>query len=395
MTSAHRSGALPRIKDSMTPGAGGTTKQAAGDVNTSMSVSDFDLDEVLWAQALADLARARHPCCWSGRSPRDDGDGPPDITELLALLPGHARLVMGQECDCTCRVLAMVGDAVVKASAAPDRVIVVVAARKPALAHELGEQVLGKVTPPPEEELGDLPVGVWCRGEKGIDVNHVVTSVPRWIDIEENYPNATKANLDRLMRRSNDDQDTGGGRLILFHGPPGTGKTYAIRALMNEWRDWCSSELVVDPEIALHEYGYLHRLLAPNHTRSLHGTKPWRIVIAEDADRFIRADHRSSENGALDKLLNATDGILAQGSRTLFLLTTNIEIATINPALARPGRCLAVIPFEPFGLAEGRRWLGGPNSSLEGPATLAQLYEMKNGKKHPADRPKATYGQYL
>lgn len=67
-----------------TPGEGiGTTMQIAGDVNTSMSVSEFDPDEVFWAQALVDLARARHPCCWSGRSSPDDGDGPPEITNWM------------------------------------------------------------------------------------------------------------------------------------------------------------------------------------------------------------------------------------------------------------------------------------------------------------------------
>lgn len=78
------------------------------------------------------------------------------------------------------------------------------------------------------------------------------------------------------------------------------------------------------------------------------GRPRWRLVIAEDADHFIRLDNRSADNGMLDRRLRAMDGILAQGSWTVFLLTTNIELATVNRALSRPGRCLAVIPFETF-----------------------------------------------
>jgi AAA+ superfamily predicted ATPase len=39
-----------------------------------------------------------------------------------------------------------------------------------------------------------------------------------------------------------------GGRLVLWHGEPGTGKTSAIRALANEWRDWADFQFITDPE---------------------------------------------------------------------------------------------------------------------------------------------------
>ena len=29
------------------------------------------------------------------------------------------------------------------------------------------------------------------------------------------------------------------GRLIVWRGPPGTGKTWALRALAGAWREWC------------------------------------------------------------------------------------------------------------------------------------------------------------
>jgi len=42
-----------------------------------------------------------------------------------------------------------------------------------------------------------------------------------------------------------------GGRLLLWTGPPGTGKTYALRTLAWEWRRWCSFHYVTDPRRCL------------------------------------------------------------------------------------------------------------------------------------------------
>ena len=52
--------------------------------------------------------------------------------------------------------------------------------------------------------------------------------------------------LEALVDRRFDDEHAG--RLILWHGMPGTGKTHALRALAWEWRRWCDFHYVTDPE---------------------------------------------------------------------------------------------------------------------------------------------------
>ena len=268
---------------------------------------------------------------------------------------------------------------------------VCVVAHTPELAKTTAESIVTKV-PAPKKPPDSVSLEVWAKDGDDIDSHRHTITTQSWADIERNYADDTRSALQDLISLKPGDLSDHSGRLILFHGPPGTGKTHAIRALLNAWAPWCEPQLVVDPEIALHDYGYLRRLLAPERPGL---PDRWRLVVAEDADRFIRSDNRGAGNAVLDRLLNATDGILGQGSRTSFLLTTNIELATVNPALARPGRSLAVIAFQLFNYAEARRWLGEDSHSQKGEISLAELYELKRGAHRPTTQRNRVHGQYL
>ena len=60
-----------------------------------------------------------------------------------------------------------------------------------------------------------------------------------------------------------------GGKLILWHGEAGTGKTFALRALAWEWRDWCEFNYIVDPDSFFGEHAdYLMSVLTqPGYAR--------------------------------------------------------------------------------------------------------------------------------
>ncbi len=53
-------------------------------------------------------------------------------------------------------------------------------------------------------------------------------------------------------------------------------------------------------------------------TRDFGDERPWRLLVVEDAHKFLRADARLRGNPALDRLLNLTDGILGRGRGSSF-----------------------------------------------------------------------------
>jgi hypothetical protein len=186
-------------------------------------------------------------------------------------------------------------------------------------------------------------------------------------------------------------QPPGGGRLVLWHGEPGTGKTSAIRSFTGEWRSWAEFQFVTDPEEFLSNPGYLLATIADS--RGPHPTAPidrWKIIVLEDAGEFLAPDAKHLKGQALSRLLNVCDGVLGQAMRALVLVTTNEPLDHQHPALARPGRCLAEVEFERFDRDEMTTWCARQESSApEVPsASLADLYAHLDGRS-PAPRKRA------
>jgi ATP-dependent 26S proteasome regulatory subunit len=83
--------------------------------------------------------------------------------------------------------------------------------------------------------------------------------------------------------------------------------------------------------------------------------------------------------------------MLAQGSKTLFVITTNERIGTFHPAVVRPGRCLSRVSFEPLPPEQAKAWLlergaGDVAKGVTGSATVAELYAMAAGELDPSAR---------
>jgi hypothetical protein len=252
----------------------------------------------------------------------------------------------------------------------------------------------------------DVTVTFWTYGPHGPMPSWRSIAVPSWDDIRENYAATTRTELERLMAGF---QPAHGGQLILWHGLAGTGKTFGLRALAWEWREWCDLHYIVDPDSFFGEHAdYLMSvLMQPEYTPMMHpsphgfiagGTmlhvvpdeaggeeegerKPWRVLVLEDTGELLSADARVSMGQGLSRFLNVVDGLIGQGLRVLVLVTTNEPIRRLHPAVARPGRCAANVEFTALSQSEAAGWLAAHDSGspIDGSATIAQLYARLHG----------------
>lgn len=235
-----------------------------------------------------------------------------------------------------------------------------------------------------------VEVNFWVRGGQGnprkIPRNIAVMPIK---DVEGNYDPESKDLLVDLSKL----QPSQGGSILLFTGIPGTGKTHAIRSLLWEWRSWAEFHYVVDPNTFFGDSpDYLMKVVfdelddapIPMSRREEEATK-WKIIILEDAGQLIGIDAKSQIRHGMAQLLNLSDGMLGQGLKLMFLITTNEEIGKLDPAISRAGRCSVRHEFKKLDKEQAKKWLEAHNNTDEvtDPQTIAQLYAKIDGSdKH-------------
>jgi ATPase family associated with various cellular activities (AAA) len=318
----------------------------------------------------------------------------PDGDEIASLFGDEFTIVGGGQINDETILLATSVTSDVRIAIDGRAVDILVAAASFKVAREVGLGLKERF-PRAEKRPDTLVVRTWYAGYQGVTSSYSDLVLPSWDEIAANYPEPTRSQLSRLMELGPPSNDSLEGKLILFHGPPGCGKTFAIRALLRSWCEWCAPELLIDPESAFGETRYLIQLLRSTaHQEPESAERFWRVLVAEDADKYLGADARASDNPALDRLLNVSDGLIGQGSRLLYLLTTNSDLAVLHAALVRPGRNLGVVEFRKFSPDEGHRWLGNDGPVPKAEMSLAELFAIRNGR-HTGVADGTLVGQYL
>ena len=266
-----------------------------------------------------------------------------------------------------------------------------------------------KLFPPPDPSSShEVPVTFWMYTPQGPRPSWRPIAVPAWDEIESNYAARTRNQLAALMQ---DFEPARGGQLILWHGDAGTGKTFALRALAWEWREWCQIHYIVDPDSFFGEHadylmsvlleppfpmmvggerygpigrsrGMYHEVLDDFEGDGEEDDRLWRLLVMEDTGELLSADARERTGQGLSRFLNVVDGLIGQGLRVIVLVTTNEEIKKLHPAVARPGRCAANVMFDALSREEASEWLAahGVDEESRGSRTLASLYAQAEGR---------------
>jgi hypothetical protein len=227
-----------------------------------------------------------------------------------------------------------------------------VAAKTPEMARAFMKEIQ-KVLPkhvPADKSL--IPVTFWAYTPEGPRATRRDLTAPTWAEIgEHNYAQETRERLAPLM--TPEFRPGRSGQLILWHGKPGTGKTTALRALAQAWKDWAEIHYITDPDqfFGSHADYMLNTMLGAGSETDKpkdDETPRWRLLVLEDSGELLAKDARREIGAALSRFLNAVDGLIGQGLRVLTMVTTNEEIGALNEAVTRHGRAASEIEFAPL-----------------------------------------------
>jgi hypothetical protein len=183
------------------------------------------------------------------------------------------------------------------------------------------------------------------------------------------------------------------GRLVLFQGAPGTGKSYMIRSLVS----------TIDSTFIVVGSNMIADLSGPSILPVLMGAvqhgKPITFIL-EDADVAL-SDRKSAGMSQLSGLLNLGDGLLGEMMDIRIVATTNAGKLELDKAVTRPGRMCQHLTFDALSANDANslytKLVSGeaPGKCTTKPLTLAEVYRLARRDGWVAPKPNTTQGTYI
>lgn len=264
------------------------------------------------------------------------------------------------------------------------------ATRAKAFLEEI-KQMLPRHEPKSSQLIG---VTFWTYTKEGPRGTRRDLTAPTWKEIGgDNYAAETRDRLEVLMDPA--FRPGRSGQLILWHGKPGTGKTTALRALGQEWKDWAELHVITDPDQFFGNHAdYMMEVMLGAGSVEEKGDEDadadpgkWRVLILEDSGELLRKDAKADVGAALSRFLNAVDGLIGQGLRVMTMVTTNEDLGALNEAVTRHGRAASEIHFTGLSVLESadllERLAGAAaveGARLEHGMTLAEVYAIAENR---------------
>ncbi len=216
------------------------------------------------------------------------------------------------------------------------------------------------------------------RGNSFDMVEHAVDDDFEIKDLNVNYGYGFEKFHKELMSRFN--TDTKG--LVLFHGQPGTGKTYYIRHLLRKMVS-SNNKIVIymPPNMVDHlvEPGFMTFLTDKIKRWSEDGF--FSVLLIEDAEPLLAKRQEGVRIQGVTNLLNISDGILNDILNLQIICTFNVDLKKLDSALLRPGRLIARKEFKPLSELDANLLAQrlGIEYLFTKPVTIGEVYsKMKN-----------------
>lgn len=192
-----------------------------------------------------------------------------------------------------------------------------------------------------------------------------------------------------IKRLTHDDKG-----LVLFHGLPGTGKTYYLRYLLNKLSKINKKVLYFPPTMieAITEpsfFNFITDWTLENGKRT--------ILLIEDAEPLL-SSRNTNRNLGITNLLNLTDGILNDILSIQIIATFNTDLSELDDALLRPERLIARKEFSKLSKNDCKliaSKIGLDINMIKKDMSLAELYSLKKNNEimnHGITQEKNTVG---
>lgn len=171
--------------------------------------------------------------------------------------------------------------------------------------------------------------------------------------------------------------------LVLFHGDPGTGKTYYIRNLIKDLLKIGKQVIYFPPNMVGH-------LVSPEIMTFLSATVMEMaeegkscVLLLEDAEPLLVSRGNDGRSDGITNLLNITDGLLNDMLSIQVIATFNTDLTRIDEALLRPERLIARKEFKRLSAddAETLAKSLGFDKKFENDATLAEIYSQQKANE--------------
>ncbi len=222
---------------------------------------------------------------------------------------------------------------------------------------------------------GIVPVTFVMPTSDGITTSHREFKSLPLDSVKQNY---TQEVMDATQRAIQAMREASSGVLIIS-GEPGTGKSYLIRAILSELKER-HAIVCTPPAQFLTQMDKLAQAASSSDSGpAVEGGSPkGSVMVMEDIGDLLAQDNVTHHLNETSNFLNLTDGLLSLLTDIVFIVSFNHDIAAINPALTRPGRCLGQIKVDKLPAEQVRELVG---FGTYGACTLAEVYEMRRTGK--------------